>query len=185
VLTGTPYDAKNPSPVPRGGAFKFSATARLNGEKEKAELVRTLLQDYQLSPGHQGEFTMIQTADAIHVVPAQAKNAQGKLEARVSILDTPIQLAAGTRSALALTDEVMKAVSAATGMKVEAFFVPTNLFWHTHVTVDEWPTDETARAALSYILKATGRKLSWRLVYLPDFFQGYALSVHEVKGPSN
>ena len=182
VLLGQPYDATRPDPVPKGGPFKFSfpVTARLTTAEGRAELVQALLHDYHLLPDHHGEFTMIQTADAIHVVPAQAKNAQGQLETRTSLLDTPIQLAAGTRSAMAVTQEVINAVASATGKKVGVFLVPTNLFFQTKVTVDERATDNTARAALIHILKATGRPLSWSLAYLPGAHQGYALSVHAV-----
>jgi hypothetical protein len=183
--TGKTYD--KPQMIPRGGALSFSIppAARSATREGRAELVQALLQAYHLTPDHHGEFRMIETEDAIHVVPAHAKNAQGKLEARTSLLDTPIRLVPGTRSALDLTSELAEAVSAGTGKKVSVFFVPTNLFFRTKVTVDDSNEDNSARAALSRILKATGRKLSWRLVYLPDVHQGYALSVHEVKDPSN
>ena len=83
------------------------------------------------------------------------------------------------------TTELAEAVSIATGKKIGVFFVPTGLFMRSSVTIHEQSVQESGRDALLRILGATDRRLSWRLTYMPDAYQGYALSIHEVMDPKS
>jgi hypothetical protein len=68
--------------------------------------------------GEGGHFRVVQVGDVFHVLPTEIRDRNGNWTAQSSILDVPISLPLEDRSDVEMLDAVVKAVSAATHIKI-------------------------------------------------------------------
>jgi hypothetical protein len=163
-------------------AAELSATypvSPLTHKPDNPASVIQLLLDLHAARGNPGVFRLIQGADqTLHVVPSQIKNTNGALTNVTPLLDAKISFPERERSAGETLEAIRAAISQTTGQTVLIGAVPTNLFVQQRLR--QGAANETARDVLLRTLDATGRKLSWRLLYDPGW-KSYFLSVHLVK----
>jgi hypothetical protein len=168
--------------VPRGGPFTFWYSVPAGAAApDEPTLLEQLLEDHRLS-GHPGTFRVIRTASVAHVVPSETRNALGRFEPAVSLLDTNISIPAGERNAFRMLEAITDAVGRQSAASVSVGTVPINLLMQAHV--QHGANNESGRAVLMRTLDATGRKLSWRLFCDPGSVRACALNVHIVASPT-
>ena len=130
--------------------------------------------------GNPGQFRVVQTTWMLHVLPFASKNAAGVVIERASVLETPITITAGRRSAASFLKDVVAAVEATARVRIAVMGAPTNLF--ATAAVDPTVTRGLALNIMARGLHEIGDgKLSWRLMYSPDS-RGYMLTIHQVRG---
>lgn len=162
--------------IPRGGSFTatFEPPAPDAQPSDIAERMRTVVGQYH-ARGYPGRFRVIEAGGMIHVVPQAVLGADGSIVPASSILDTRVSLPhQKDRTMQAGVRAVLAAVSAATGRKINLGTSPTNLMMQS--VMEEGAADLPARDILVRAFKATGRDLSWRLLYGADD-QFYAFNV--------
>jgi hypothetical protein len=136
-----------------------------------------MVAEYNAS-GYPATFQVVRTEDMLHVVPVSVQGQDGSLVRQSSILDARISLSPRKdRTTLEALATLLAAVQAATGQHVLLGTSPTNLFVQSRM--EEGAADETARDVLIRTVRATGRRLSWRLLYDPGD-QAYFLNLHLV-----
>ena len=164
--------------VPKGAPFTFlydlAPDGKTPADPPMAVLTR-LLNDYALS-GNPGEFKVIESDGAFHVIPAKVRSAAGDLVACRSVLETRISLPEESRSVDEMVQAVFRAITAASGARIFSGLTG-NLYLQTRVR--DGAKDQRARDVLTRALAATGRRVSWRLRYQPGT-QHYGFSAHVV-----
>jgi hypothetical protein len=152
--------------VPKGGELSFSYTLDPDTQKpaDSFVVVQQLLNAYA-SGGNPGVFRLDRDGERLHIVPVAAKNKDGVLVSRQSVLDVSITLPAQKRNGLELLNAFCAAVSEASGTRVLPASAPLNLF-HQYKT-EAGAKDQKARDFLTHELDAItgGAKLSWKLLY--------------------
>lgn len=162
--------------IPRGGRFAF--TYERPSPESGAALIDALVAEYNAS-GYPGAFRVIQTAGALHVVPAAVQGDDGQLLRQTSILDVPVTLQAEKgRSALQAIEAVLTSVGMATNRRIGIGTVPLNLLRGAYM--EESATADLARDVIARTLQATGARVSWQLYYTADL-KKYVLNIHIVK----
>jgi hypothetical protein len=173
------FDLSKKVLIPRGGRFDYYY--ELAGEAEQPRdpvtFLEKLIETYNAS-GLPGQFELAQTGNIFHVLPVAVTNRDGQDASQSSILETPISLPAGEWMGHEVLGLVLRAVSEASGVKVEAGTVPFNLL--RSAMEGKIVRDIPARVVLARALAASGRKLSWHLFYGPGT-RMYFLNVHVVQ----
>ena len=144
---------------PKGGPLTVSFTrpAAESTVIEVTDLLTRFTAEHNAS-GYPGKFRVIHSADVFHVVPQS------------SILDALISLPPQEgRNAVDTLTTIFAALGRATGQKIVFGTAPHNLLMQT--PMEEGMTSATGRDVLMRTLKATGRELSWRLLYSRDLKQ--------------
>jgi hypothetical protein len=153
--------------APKGGPLVVSFT-KPAGDSTVAqieELLTGLTAEYN-ARGYPGKFRVIQSAGLFHVVPQS------------SILDAPISLPPQEgRNVVGALMIILAALRRATGQEIVFGSVPHNLLMQTQM--EEGMAFATGRDALARTLRATGKDVSWRLLYSRDLEQ-YALNIRVV-----
>jgi hypothetical protein len=153
--------------IPKGGLFTFDAPPGLSSttpaqtRAAMAQVVRT----FEQSGSGRGAFRVTNDATTVHVLPRGG-----------SILDTPVSIPNGTLPLGDVVTLVLRAVGQATGQRIELGAFPTN-FFKGRVEIQAGQT--VARDVLVQAFAASGRQLSWRLLYSVGMGQ-YYLNVHFV-----
>lgn len=165
---------------PRGGpfAFQFQRPSPDADQNQIAEIVGAMIGDFNLRD-YAGKFKIVSTKRMLHVVPMSVRGVSGQQVPAGSILDARVSLP--SRQGRATVDALMTlfaAIETSTEQRIEMGTVPTNLLVQSRM--DEGATDETARDFLERTLQATGRTLSWRLLYGQDY-KRYVLNLTVVK----
>lgn len=164
--------------IPRGGPLlvRFTAPAARD-EAAAGYAVRELVSDYNVS-GYPGQFLVLASAKAWHVIPSEIRGADGLLAKQTSILDVRLALAPRKgRTVLGAVEEVLQVVAERTGHQVGAGTVPINAMLGS--LMEEGSPESSARDLLVRILGNTGRGLSWQLFYAADL-KKYVFNVHSV-----
>jgi hypothetical protein len=172
--------------APRGGAFSFSVDGGLKldpGTRTPEAIIRAaileMLKSYSASIGGAEMFALTDSNGLFHVVPVQCKNASGKLEKIVPLLDTPVNIPPGRRTGMELLFEICRSVTSQTGRQLSGPGWAINALMNYNTEIGSAP-NETARSLLSRLFAdmARPRPFSWGL--LCDGSGSCALNVHIV-----
>lgn len=167
--------------IPRGGPFSFSyELPQGTPEEQAARILDSLVEQYR-GTGYPGNFRIERTGSVFHVVPTEHRSRAGQDEPFQPILSTPLQFQpTGTeQSALEALQHLVDALGRANNIRVGLATIPTNVLHQTKVTTDFGT--RTAREELVRILAATGRQLSWRLMFDPNEPQTWFLNISIVR----
>jgi hypothetical protein len=126
--------------------------------------------------GYPGVFRVQQSTGMLHVVQVRVRSKEGVLTDRPSILATPVSLSVRDRTAEQIVLEVAQAVERSAGVQI-GLNIPINVL--RRVRVVGGAADEPALDVLVRALTASGRRLSWRLLYDPGQHM-YGLNVYTV-----
>jgi hypothetical protein len=150
--------------VPRGGPLTFAVEGIASSSPHQlGGVIRAALAAAEQN-GY-GAFQLV-GEDVYHVVPGNG-----------SVLAAPVTFAARTAPVGDLVQLVLSAVVAATGRQVVIATGPINLMRRP---VAAEANQEAAGTVLSRVLRASGRDVSWRLLY--DFgMKKYFLNLHVVE----
>jgi len=114
-------------------------------------------------------FQVLQSSWGYHITPAMVHDSNGALVAATSLLDAPIYVPAGERTAKDHLLALGAAVTAATGMRMDVSALPSqsagfdNLF-RANPARFSWAAErEIARDALIDLLSKSATSFSWRL----------------------
>jgi len=165
--------------VPKAGPLvvSFVRPSPDAGASQVLEVVRSLVQNHNGS-GYPGVFEAISADDLIHVVPTQVVARDGGIASNSSVLDVSMSLPTQEkRNAFQTIEAVLAKVESVTGFKIAIGTVPTALLVGT--VAEEEVLNQSARHILARTLRATGKGLSWRLLYGPDV-RYYALNLRIV-----
>jgi hypothetical protein len=167
--------------VPKGGELTFNYAIDPVSKKpaDSAVVVQQLLDAYALS-GNPGVFRLDRDGKRLHIVATAARNNDGILVSRKSVLDVSITLPAQKRTGLELLEAFCAAVSEASGTRVLAAAAPLNLF--LRYNPESGAKNQNARDFLTHELDSitSQAKLSWKLLYNARG-KTYFLSIHRVK----
>jgi len=160
--------------TPRGGRFEFVPPAP-NGTPES--LLKLVLEHYRFS-GNDGEFALLQTERAYHIIPTAAKDQLGGMRPYRSLLSRQVTVKAGSRRILEAMSDVVEALNRQSGRQIGIATVPVSLL--VSRTVEAGATNEDARSVLMRLMAASGRSLSWRLLCEPGADKLCYFNVHAV-----
>ena len=161
--------------VPKGGSLTVSyPVSPETGMPNSPAAVTQKVLDAGAAGGG-ASYRLMQSDETFHIVPAQAKNRLGSMEAKRSLLDARIYLPTQERDGLEMLEAICGAISQAEGVSVDVGTVPMGLLRGVRAT--QYASNQTAREVLMETLTATGKKLSWRLLNDPED-GSYALNVH-------
>ena len=114
----------------------------------------------------------------VHVIPSASVDAAGHVASRRSLLATRVEISSGQRTLAAFLEDVITAVEAVEGVKIDLIGGPANLLAAT--VVQPTLTNDMALSTLSRELhRVADGRLSWRLRYAPDT-RSYMLTLHVV-----
>ena len=124
-------------------------------------------------------FALTDSNGLFHIVPIQRKNASGKLEKIIPLLDTPVNIPPGRRNGMELLLEIRRSLTSQTGNLVMGPAGGSNALANQNTEIGSGP-NETARSLLSrfFAEMARPRPLSWYL--LCEGSGDCALNVHVV-----
>lgn len=165
--------------IPRGGRFTatFDTPPPDASESVVAGAVASIVDQYN-STGYPGRFRTIQSEHFVHVIPIAVLGVDGAMRTIVPVLDTPISISSEKgRNLFNGLRTIFAAITDVTGQRINIGTVPTNLFMQS--AMEAGASNVPARELIVRALRATGRDLSWRLLYAPDE-RFYALNIHLV-----
>ena len=152
--------------VPKGGSFLFILSRQLASATpaQIGSSLRELLAAYETS-NHFGNFRLVEGNRAFHVLPSPR-----------AVLDSRVTVAQGDQSLAQAIKAILESVTKSTGEAVVLATGPLNLL---KIIVPIQAQNERAGDVLIRVLFATGRELSWQLLY--DFgMKRYYLNIHPV-----
>lgn len=163
--------------IPRGGPFTFKYQYQPHGDHEQwVAILRQLLREYETTayPGH---FRLVTTGESFHIIPVAYRGPSGGPEPYQALLDTELSFLSsnGKRPAIDALQDLVDAVSGATGIKVVLGAVPSNLL--QDAAVPEVSGTRTARAELARVLESTQQRLSWLLLTMPEEPPQFVLNI--------
>ncbi len=168
--------------VPSGGAF----TIEVGSSKDSATMpdeektLRSIVESYNQS-GNPGRFEVRKsTTGSFEIVGIGAHDPSGKIASTQPALDFPIFIPRKQRSAFQAVQAICTSLSQHGHIPVSLGVYPTGLFRVTRSTIGGSRIE--ARLLLAEALQATGRKMSWRLLYDPET-RTYVLNVAPVASP--
>jgi hypothetical protein len=197
VTPRTPKDGKRAGEgapriaPPRGGAFTFVMgdadltfimgdvarpwRGRRSFEPVARDAILAMLKSYSRSIGGAEIFALTESDDMFHVVPVQRRDASGKMERIVPLLDTPVSIPGKPNTLSALLNAIFRSLTESTGTRVGVPMAPP----HTPIYISAEP-GESARSVLSRAIAEQKRlgPLSWALFYTSNW--GYMLNFHTV-----
>jgi hypothetical protein len=142
-----------PAVIPKGGLFTFDAPdLAANTPAQMTAAMAQVVRVFEQSGSGRGAFRVINDETVVHVVPRPD-----------SILDTPVTIPLATRRLDDVVTVVLAAVERGTVQKVELATFPTNFFFQHQVEIEA--NQAPARKVLVRALGASGRPLSWRLLF--------------------
>jgi hypothetical protein len=168
--------------VPKGGRF----TAEVQPSKgAEAVLEQTIVAFTAATPGLR--FQLRKDGAMYHVVPAGARDRNGHQIAQTSILDTAISLPAIERNAYDTIVALCRAISAASGVKVEAGMTGFEPGASWEPTYSVGAAAEPARAVLKRALDEIAKDrslMTWTLLFGDQTTDNaYALNLFRVTRP--
>jgi hypothetical protein len=161
--------------IPRGGRI----TVQYGEADDPQGVISNILEAYARS-NLPGRFAVEHRDGDYHIVPRAFRDARGAMEARTSLLDTPIALVARGRDALRVMEEIAHSVSRARGETVALGTVPINRLAQHRVASDR--LNGSARDLLVGLFRETGTRSSWQLLNDPGS-RDYFLNIHDVPDP--
>jgi hypothetical protein len=166
----------------KGGRLRFAYDALPNGENAEAVLL-DLLREYRASDPPI-DFRLARTGDVFHVIPRTSRNARGVQEECTPLLDTTISIPEKERTVDEMLKEILAAVRAKVGGRLDPPGWASNLFMQTRVVGGA--DNESARSVLLRTLQATRRQVVWALLCSPTgtYVPGCTLNCRVVNPPS-
>jgi hypothetical protein len=165
--------------VPRGGPFSFEYSVRPGAGSDQLEDVLTaLLRSYRSTP-YPHSFRLLKTDGIYNIVPVGRRNKSGREEAYEAILSSEVPFVRGgePRSAYEALVYLAKAVQRSRGVEVLAEGPPNIL---SRSKVSDPPAYGVARSELLRILRSTGQRLTYQLLYNPVLDGSFAIEVTTV-----
>ena len=171
--------------LPRIVVFSFALDDRPKvapGTRAPEEAARAaileMLKGYAASVGGAEMFALSDSNGIFHIVPTQRKDASGKLEKIVPVLDTVVSIPPGQRTVRELVMAVCQSVATQMGVRLDGELNGNGARQRT-TQIASLP-NESARSILSRIFAelAMPRPISWHMYYQPGW--GYALNVRFV-----
>ena len=160
--------------VPKGGSLTFTLPSAVPDELGAVE---ALLKSYNES--HRGfEFTVVQGASLLHVMPRKARGLSGNIEPVKPVLDTLITIEPKERTSYALLKEVCKQIFVSTNTNVVFGTVPINMLYNMKTSIGG--SGRTARSILEQWILESQAPLSWQLLYEPSA-KWFALNIYDAK----
>jgi hypothetical protein len=164
--------------VPSGGRFQSDINLLLS----KKQNLQKMVDDYHRTASP-GRFTIVNEADGRYdVVGVASRNSRGEFQERTPVLETPISMPKGTRSALETIELIAHSVSLSSNTAVVLGYVPLNLLHQSQVDISA--SKVPARTLLIDVLTGMSNSpetLVWRLLYDPDG-KRYYLNIGAVTG---
>jgi hypothetical protein len=164
--------------VPKSESLEISYDEGTASRSE--DRIPTLLQELlrnHSAKGNAGQFRIEVGDHIVHVIPTAIRSAKGVVESQNSILETVISLPSMDRSGVKALQLICAALSDANGIRVILGAAPwTNLTRYQDRT---GATSGRARDILVHLLRNSGGRLSWQLLYDPGR-KMYALNIHEI-----
>jgi|CXWL01.1.fsa_nt_gi hypothetical protein len=179
----TATDLRNPPLIPAGTGFSlgYEQVLARSGTPTGPVLLTGDLVAAHAAAAQPGRFQVTGTGTRLHLVPTQVRNAEGVLEGLRPVLDTPVLLAPGQRSALDVATELCAALTAAGSYPVDLGVVPFADLDQRNVFVD--PAATPARELLDRMSAAGADELSWRLFFEPARNR-FLLHLHIPRAPA-
>lgn len=150
-------------------------------------MLQAAVDDHKKS-GNPGEFTLLQDAEGVVIVPVSVRNSNGVLVPNRSPLEVNITFPELQRSPLETLEVIATAIRAASGERVEVMSAPFQGL-ASKALISIGAANEQARSVLTRTLstpfsnvgtaKVPQIKLAWRLLYDPGQ-RTYGLNVHQV-----
>ncbi len=164
--------------VPGGGAFiaDFPAGSAPDSPPDEQKTLQLVVDAYNQS-NNPGRFEVRQYAERFIVVGTSAHDAEGKISPTPPLLDSKITFRAEERTVSDTFDLICKKISELGAMKVSSGIIPFGLD-RSQVTVGG--QESSARSYVEDLIKATGRKMCWRLLFDPES-KSYIINFHQVK----
>jgi hypothetical protein len=165
--------------VPKGGRFDVTYDRPASDSTLMAvqSIVRGIVQQYNAT-GHPGTFDVVSLDNALHVVPVAVTAADGTSLVNPSVLEMRVSLPERKgRTVFQTIEHVLTQIENASKQKIVVGTVPTKLLMDSPYEAAD--ANATARQVIRRALQATGRDLSWRLLYGPDV-KHYALNIRVV-----
>lgn len=166
--------------VPVGGRmdFEYSVSTELDPSAAMSAVLRDML-DYHELGGGAGRFRISESGEFIHVIPEQVRDSSGSWTAYAPVLDTRVTLPGEQNNSLLLIQQLVEAVSNATGTTMVTGTVPINLLLKSSGSADA--DNAVARDVLASVLsKVDAVQLTWMLFYDPGQ-RLYALNIVPVR----
>ncbi len=182
-ITDPKRRAANPNDrvtIPAGDGFQFDydENSSIDRPEGKTALLHKMVAAYNRS-GNPGRFVVREADNGRYaVIGSVVKNGVGQDQSVSPILDTRISIPVEDRTAIDALSLVLKELSVKSNTKVAIGWVPNNLLFNTRVTVGG--NNLTARALVLQIFNATGRPVSYSLLYFEDthrYLLGAAVAV--------
>jgi len=175
-------DVTKPALVAKGGRLLFTYEAQPNGENAEAVLL-DLLREYRVSDPP-FEFRLARTGDVFHAIARTSRNGRGVPEERAPLLDTKISIPPKERTVQEMLVEILAAVRAEVGGRLDPPGWASSLFVQTQVVGGA--DNESARSVLLRTLRATRRQVVWALLCSPagSYTPGCTLNCRLVDRPS-
>jgi hypothetical protein len=187
VVDVTEMIRRDPSPaaagsraiIPKGGVLTFALPANPVAADERGA-VDAIVRSYNAGQSAVATFAVVHGDKLTHVVPQRAMGPSGRLDPLTPVLDTKITLPAKARTALALLEEICRAISAASRQPVEIGMAPMNGLDRQQIAFGA--DGEPARLVLEKLVVASAVPLSWRLLYDPGL-KTYYMNLPVVRQP--
>lgn len=179
----TATDLRNPPKIPAGTGFAlgYEQVLMRSGTATGPLLLTGDLVAAHAAAAQPGRFQVLGTGTRLHLVPTEVRNAVGVFEGLRPVLDTPVLLAPGQRSALEVARELCAALTAAGSYPVDLGLVPFADLQERNVFVD--PAATPARELLERMSAAGEEELSWRLFFEPARNR-FLLHLHLPRAPA-
>jgi hypothetical protein len=167
--------------VPDGGAFAadFPAGSAPDSPPDEQKALQLVVDAYNQS-SNPGRFEIRQYGERFIVVGISARDMGGKISPSRPLLDSKITLRAEERTVIDTFDLICKKISDLGTVKVSSGIIPFGLD-RSRITVGG--TEADARSYVEDLIKATGRKMCWRLLFDPES-KSYIINFHQVKSPA-
>jgi hypothetical protein len=151
--------------VPKGRPLTVTLREKL-APREMGAAFDAVLQAFEQT-GSPGAFRVVASGEGFHVVPADH-----------ALFDVRITVPARTQSVADAIPAILAEAARTSGSRILVGSVPLNLLMAT--TTSDGATGDRFGDVLARTLAATGKTLSWRLLY--DFgMQAYYLNIHQVQ----
>jgi len=162
--------------------LRFAYEELPNGENAEAVLL-DLLREYRASDPSI-DFRLARAGDVFLVIPRTSRNARGVHEERTPLPDTKISIPGKERTVDEMLTEILAAVRAKVGGRLDPPGWAWNLFIQTRVVGGA--DNESAHTVLLRTLHATRRPVVWALLCSPtgSYVPGCTLNCRGVDRPS-
>lgn len=157
--------SRTPGSLTMGRPRSASITLERAVDDMTAEVVMSMLEEIVRSYEQQGTSARfrVERSGMIHVIPTMVKNRDGVQVPVTPVMDTPITLPAGERTALEWVTAILAEISRTAGVQVNLAQAPFNTLQRTRVRLAA--EREPARVVIQRLMSLMHREIYWRLSY--------------------